>query len=34
MAAALRFFSQEVDARGIEVRDALPWPLEHANDQH
>jgi hypothetical protein len=34
MAAALRFLSQEVDARGIEVRDALPWPRERANDQH
>jgi hypothetical protein len=32
MAAALRFLSQEVDARGIEVPDAMPWPLEQAND--
>ena len=32
MAAALRFLSQEIDARGIEVPDAMPWPLEHAND--
>jgi hypothetical protein len=32
MAAALRFLSQEVDARGIEVPDAVPWPLEQAND--
>jgi hypothetical protein len=32
MAAALRFLSQEVDARGIEVPDAMPWPLEEAND--
>jgi hypothetical protein len=32
MAAALRFLSQEVDARGIEVPDTMPWPLEQAND--
>jgi len=32
MEAALRFLSQEVDARGIEVPDAMPWPLEQAND--
>ena len=32
MAAALRFLSQELDAQGIEVADAMPWPLEQAND--
>jgi hypothetical protein len=32
MAAALRFLSQEVDARGIDVRDAMPWPREQEND--
>lgn len=32
MAAALRFLSQEVDARGIEVPDATPWPIEQGND--
>jgi hypothetical protein len=32
MATALRFLSQEVDARGIEVPDAMPWPLEQANE--
>jgi hypothetical protein len=32
MAAALRFLSQEVDARGIEVPEATPWPLEQANE--
>lgn len=32
MAAALRFLGQEVDARGIEVPDSMPWPLEQAND--
>jgi hypothetical protein len=33
MAAALRFLGQEVEARGIEVPDAMPWPLEQANDE-
>jgi hypothetical protein len=33
MAAALRFLGQEVEARGIEVSDAMPWPLEQANDE-
>ena len=33
LGAALRFLSQEVDARGIEVPDATPWPLEQANDE-
>jgi hypothetical protein len=33
LGAALRFLSQEVDARGIEVPDAMPWPLEQANDE-
>jgi len=32
MAAALRFLGQEVDARGIEVPESMPWPLEQAND--
>jgi hypothetical protein len=32
MAAALRFLSQEVDGRGIDVPDALPWPHEQGND--
>jgi hypothetical protein len=34
MAAALRFLGQEVKARGIEVSDAMPWPVELANDEH
>ena len=34
MAAALRFLGQEVEARGIEVPDAMPWPLEEADDEH
>jgi hypothetical protein len=33
MAAALRFLSQEVEARGIEVPDSMPWPLEQPNDE-
>jgi len=32
MAAAIRFLSQEVDARGIEVPHAVPWPREQGND--
>ena len=32
MAAALRFLSQEVDARGIEIPDATPWPIEQGHD--
>ena len=34
MAAALRFLGQEVEARGIEVPDAMAWPLEEADDEH
>lgn len=34
MAAALRFLGREVEARGIEVPDATPWPLEQAKDEH
>jgi hypothetical protein len=34
MAAALRCLGQEVEARGIEVPDTMPWPLEQANDEH